>query len=79
MKDKTHSMNMETGGDGAVSGFSDAGRPSTRRQQKMKQLDSAGLTDILSEECVNEAGEMSNSGKTQPGGFLPRNNFDDRF
>ena len=79
MKDKTHSMNMDSGGDGVVNGFTDAGMPSTRREQKMKQLKAAGLYDELQRDDINESAEMANSGNKQPGGFLPRNNFDDRF
>lgn len=79
MKDRTHSMNMDFGGDGAVNGYTDAGKPSTRREQKMKQLRTAGLDEVLRDECVNEAAEMENAGNKQPGGFLPRQNFDDRF
>lgn len=78
MKDMTHSMNADHGGEGAVKGFTDPGSPSTRRQQKMKQLENANLADTLSCELVNEAAEMEYGGQMS-GGFLPRRNRTDRF
>ena len=78
MKDKTHSMNMDSGGDGAVNGYE---RVSTKdlaswRDRKNRQLRWANLEDNVAMENFENT---ANDDEDMDFGFLPRNNYEDRF
>jgi len=77
MKDMTDSMNSDNGGEGMQRGFTDAGKPEPTDAGHKRRMRQGGLAD-------NEALEFyenpeDGSGVTQPGGFLKRNNYGDRF
>lgn len=80
MKDKTHSMNMDTGGDGAVNGYTKL--PTTdlksRRDRKDRQMKWANLEDNEGLQCY-EGMDGADEDYDFPGGFLPRNNYEDRY
>lgn len=62
---------------GAMNGYTDAGTPSMRREKKREQMRDAHLlgNDAL-QEYENPNGSLEG---TDIGGFLPRNNYGDRF
>lgn len=77
MKDKTHAMNMGLSSEDAERGYGDAGTPVSSRERKLRQMKWANLEDnpgLKQYEGMNEADED----KHQGGGFLPRNNYEDR-
>lgn len=78
MKDKTHTMNMGYSAQEAADGFerlADGSVPQ-RRKYKREQLKDAGLlNDKALSEFENQDGD---EGASSPG-FLPRNNYSDRF
>ena len=76
MRDKTHSMNMAHGGEGAVKGYTDAGTPEATtagHKRRMAQGDLSGNAALSQYENPNGDG-----GGTDVGGFLKRNNYSDR-
>lgn len=77
MKDKTHSMNMDAGGDGAVNGYSKIpdSEVSNQRERKMRQLKWANLED---NEALLRFENVWDDDQDMDGGFLPRNNYEDR-
>ncbi len=78
MKDKTHSMNMEHGGSGAVNGYekvSTADLASTA-DRKARQMKWANLEDNEALACFENTEERD---EDFDGGFLPRNNYEDRY
>ena len=81
MKDKTHSMNSGyNAGSGAEKGYKKLpdGEIATTWDRKKRQLDWANLEDnnaLLNYENVRERDEDTHQG----GGFLPRNNYEDRY
>lgn len=74
MKDRTHSMNMESGGGGAVNGYTDPGIPTSSHEDKRKKLAQGALLDTT----LGQVENLDPSGFSR-GGFLKRNNFSDRF
>lgn len=54
----------------------DAGSPSTTREQKMKKLREGGMMD---NDVLMEKEDPLNGEGFSRGGFLKRNNFGDRF
>ena len=78
MKNKTDSMNMGLSSEDAARGYGDAGVPMSRKQYKNRQLNVAGLlSDEALMEYENRDGADMND--AAPRGFLPRNNYDDRY
>lgn len=77
MKDKTHSMNMEQGGPGAVKGYEKLPNSEVRteRERKTRQLKWANLED---NKALMDYENITNSDEDFCGGFLPRNNYEDR-
>lgn len=77
MKDKTHAMNRGHGGaDKGYETIPDAEVP-RRRQYKREQMRDAHL---LGNEGLQEYENADGSDEgTERGGFLPRNNYSDRF
>jgi len=77
MKDKTHSMNMDSGGDGAVNGFTKIpnGEVRNERERKDRQLRWANLED---NEALMRFENKWDDDEDMYGGFLPRNNYEDR-
>jgi len=82
MKDKTHSMNMGFGGDGAVKGFEKIpnSEMATRRDRKDRQLEWANLEDNKALMDYENYTNADTDWLTVDGnsGFLPRNNYEDR-
>ena len=78
MKDKTHSMNMAHGGSGAVNGYEKLSTADlmTERQRKTRQLEWANLED---NKALMDYENVTNADSDFYGGFLPRNNYEDRY
>ena len=78
MKDKTHSMNMDTGGAGAVSGFERLpdSEIATTRDRKERQMKWANLED---NKALAQFENCEYSDEDFDGGFIPRNNYEDRY
>lgn len=78
MKDKTHDMNRGFSAEDAERGFQDAGKPEPANAQHRRRMQQGGLAnDKALSEYENVDGD--DGGKVQPGGFLRRNNYDERF
>lgn len=77
MKDKTHSMNMEAGGTGAVNGYEKIpnSEMKSRRDRKDRQMKWANLEDNMG---LEQYEGMKGADEDYYGGFLPRNNYEDR-
>ncbi len=70
MKDRTDSMNADHGGEGAVNGYTDPGKPELTNAAHKRRMEQGGLAD-------NEA--LAKGGKGYDvGGFLRRANYGDR-
>lgn len=76
MKDRTHSMNAPHGGEGSVNGYTDPGKPQTTRARKDRQMKWANLED---NEGLREYEGMEGADEDFTDGFLPRNNYEDRY
>lgn len=77
MKDKTHAMNRGLSAEDAECGYSDAGKPALRRAYKNNQLKDASLLGNKNLMDFESAGD--DKPDTEMGGFLPRNNYTDRY
>jgi len=77
MKDRTDSMNRGFPvGEGGEKGYSDAGMPQNSRERKNRQLKWANLDDNEALECFENTEYIDQD--MEQGGFLPRNNYEDR-
>lgn len=78
MKDKTHSMNMEASGSGAVKGYEKIpdSEIKTTRDRKDRQLKWANLED---NPALLQYENYAAGDEDFDGGFLPRNNYEDRY
>ena len=76
MKDRTDSMNMDFGGEGAVKGFTDPGTPEPTNAGHKRRMQQANLSqDKALQNYENVDGD---EGGVDVGGFLKRNNYSDR-
>ena len=77
MKDKTHSMNRDHGGSGTGNGYEKIPNSEVRNEseRKMRQLKWANLED---NEALLKYENKWNDDEDMYGGFLPRNNYEDR-
>ncbi len=77
MKDKTHSMNMDDSGGGFVRGYEKIapGEVRNERERKDRQLRWANLED---NEALLRFENKWDDDEDMYGGFLPRNNYEDR-
>lgn len=78
MKDKTHSMNMETDGVGAVKGYERLSNSEvmSERARKLRQMKWANIED---NDALQKYENKYDSDEDMYGGFLPRNNYEDRY
>lgn len=75
MKDKTHDMNRGYSTEEAEQGFQDAGTPERTSAAHKRRMQQA---DLSSNEALQKY-ENPSDGVAQPGGFLRRNNYGERF
>lgn len=76
MKDKTHSMNMAHGGEGAQKGYMDAGTPEPTTAGHKRRMAQGNLSG--NDALTQFENPMGDGGGTDVGGFLKRNNYSDR-
>ncbi len=76
MRDKTHSMNAEQGGEGAQKGYTYPGSPEPTNAGHKRRMKQGGLADDEALACYeNNDGD---EGGFSVGGFLKRANWSDR-
>lgn len=75
MKDKTDAMNRGLSAEDAERGFGDAGMPERTSASHKRRMQQGALAD----NAALEEYENPSDGKAQPGGFLRRNNYGERF
>lgn len=78
MKDKTHDMNRGYSALDAERGFGDAGTPERTNAPHKRRMQQGGLAEDEAIQCYENV-DGDDGGKVQPGGFLRRNNYDERF
>ena len=78
MRDKTHSMNAEQGGEGAMKGYTDPGKPELTNASHKRRMQQGGLAEDEALQCYENV-DGDDGGGVYPGGFLRRNNYDERF
>lgn len=78
MKDKTHSMNRDAVGSGSQAGYEKIPNSEVKssRDRKMRQLGWANLED---NDALLKYENMYDADEDTVGGFLPRNNYEDRY
>lgn len=77
MKNKTDAMNSGLSSEDALNGFGNAGKPVSRKAYKTDQMKGAALYG--NEALTKAENPMGDDEKSHIGGFLPRNNYSDRY
>lgn len=78
MKDKTHAMNRGISADDAAQGFESAGKPERTNAAHKRRMQQGGLAEDEALQCYENVDD-DDGGPMQSGGFLRRNNYDERF